>query len=89
MFGILKFAAKAVFGKNFPYPYIPANLRTGWIVQGKHDLSRVAHFEKGLSLGCKPDAVAGEVYDCTGVLLCVLDENPFKADFLSEDLPSF
>ena len=89
MLGVFKFAAKAVFGKGFPDPYRPMDLGTVRIVQGKLDLSRVIHFDKGLFLGLKLDAVAGEVRDHSGVLLSVLDEHPSKADFLAEDPPSF
>jgi len=89
MLGVFKFAAKAVFGKGFPDPYRPMNLGAVQIVQGKLDLSRVVNFDKGLFLGFKSDAVAGEVHDHSGVLLSVLDEHPFKVDFLAEDPPSF
>lgn len=89
MLGVFKFATKAVFGKCFPDPYRPMNLGAGRIVQGKFDLGYVVHFDKCLFLGFKLDAVAGEVRDHSGVLLSVLDEHPFKADFLSEDPPSF
>ncbi len=89
MFGFDKFAAKFVSGKGLPNSYESMNLGVGRIVQGEHNLCRIIHFEKGLFPGFKPDAVAGDVYDRTGVLLFVLDKNPFKTDFLSENLPPF
>lgn len=89
MLGVLEFAAKAVFGKGVPDPYMPTNLGAVRIVQGKLDLSPVVLFDQGLSQGFKPDAVGGEVRDHTGVLLPVLGEHPFKADFLADDPPSF
>jgi len=89
MLGVLEFTAKAVFGKGFPDPYMPTNFGATRIVQGKLNLSRVAHFDRGLFQGFKPDAVGGDVRDDTGVLLPVLDELPFKLDFLADDPPSF
>lgn len=89
MLGILKFAAKAVIGKGFPDPYLSTNLGAVGIVQNKLDLSRIVLFDKCLFQSFKPDAVTGEVRDHTGVLLPVLDEHPFKADFLADNPPSF
>ena len=89
MFGVLEFTAKAVFGKDFPNPYLSTNLGAVRIVQGKLDLSCVVLFYKRLFQGFKLDAVAGEVCDYTRVLLPVLDEHPFKADFLADEPPSF
>ncbi len=89
MLGVVKFAAKTVFGKDVLDLYMPMNLGAIRIVQGKLNFSRVFHFDEGLFQSSKPDAVTGKVRNHTGVALPVLDEHPFKTDFLANDLPSF
>ena len=89
MFGVVEFTAKAVFGKDFPDPYLSTNLGAVRIVQDKFDFSRVVLFNQGLFQGSKPDTVAGEVCDHTRVLFPILNEHPFKVDFLADEPPSF
>lgn len=57
MLGVLEFAPKAVFGKNFADSYLPVNLSAVGFFQDKHHLGLVVHIDRCFVQGFETDAV--------------------------------